>query len=214
MKPDQQSAKLLETIGNQPIIPIIEITNTDSAQLLASLFVEIKLPVIEVVLRTEQALEAISLMKQVPDCTVGAGSIFSRKMCRQAVEAGAEFIIAPGSTDQIIDECTSLSVPFLPGVCTATEAMYLRELGYRFMKFFPAEPAGGIHTLKALYGPLPDLCYCPTGGINSNNMLDYLSLNNVKCIGGSWIAPQDQIAQKNWSMIKAHATDAHDKLNV
>ncbi len=170
---------------------------------LAETFMDEGFNVIEVVLRTPNALEAIQEITQNTPCIVGAGSIVSIDDALKAKEAGASFGVSPGSTPELIDTCIELNLPYLPGAVTASEMMKLATQGIALMKFFPAEPAGGIPYLNSIMGPLPQLRFCPTGGVNEKNFIHYLNLDNVACVGGSWIAPTNLIDTENWDEISA-----------
>jgi 2-dehydro-3-deoxyphosphogluconate aldolase/(4S)-4-hydroxy-2-oxoglutarate aldolase len=147
-------------------------------------------------------------MAAVPGAQVGAGTVLSAHDAARARAAGAGFAVSPGATDTLIAACAAQGLPLLPGAATATEVMALLEKGYRTMKFFPAGPAGGPAMLKALGGPLPQVTFCPTGGVSPGNAADYLSLSNVACVGGSWVAPTEAMANGDWALIEALARDA------
>jgi 2-dehydro-3-deoxyphosphogluconate aldolase/(4S)-4-hydroxy-2-oxoglutarate aldolase len=137
-----------------------------------------------------------------------AGTVLDRRQVDEAVASGAKFLVSPGATPGLVAAARDCPVPFLPGVATAGEAMTLAEAGFAFLKFFPAEPAGGIAYLKALAAPLPNLRFCPTGGIGAGNAPDYLALTNVICVGGSWVAPHDALAARDWARITALSREA------
>ena len=153
--------------------------------------------VLEVTLRTEAALDAIRAMRaEVPEAIVGAGTVLSPEQLRSVAALGVAFAVSPGMTDLLLDAANDTSVPLLPGVATAGEVMRALDRGYRHLKFFPAEPAGGIPYLKALASPLPEARFCPTGGIDLQRAARYLALENVLCVGGSWLVPQDAMAER------------------
>ena len=185
-----------------PVIPVIIIEDARDAKPLAEALVAGGLPVLEVTLRTEAALEAIAVMSGVQGGVVGAGTVLNASDVRAAKDAGAEFAVSPGCTDALIDACEAAELPLLPGVSSAGEAMRALERGYDMLKFFPAEQAGGATFLKALASPLPQITFCPTGGVSPANALDYLKLPNVKCVGGSWVVSKDAIASKDWAAIE------------
>ena len=192
-----------------PVVPVMVIENLDDAVPLAKALVEGGLKVLEITLRTEPALQAIKAIKEaVPDAIVGAGTIINTETLQDSIEAGAEFIVTPGSTPSIIDAALASGVPILPGINTPSEAMVLLEKGITAMKFFPAEAAGGIPMLKSIAGPLPQIQFCPTGGVNPKNAPDYLALKNVACVGGSWMAPADLVNAGDWEEIKRRAHEA------
>ncbi len=179
-----------------------------SARPLAEALVAGGLPVLEVTLRTPAALAAIRAMAGVPGGVVGAGTLVTPGDVRAAVDAGATFGVSPGATDALLAACEAEGLPLLAGAATATEAMAMLERGYDVLKFFPAEAAGGAAALKAIGAPLPQIAFCPTGGVSPANADSYLSLPNVLCAGGSWVAPADKIAAGDWAGIEALARDA------
>lgn len=192
-----------------PVVPVMVIENLSDAVPLAKALVDGGLRVLEITLRTAPALEAIkAIKKSVPGAIVGAGTIINIETLQASIEAGAEFIVTPGSTPAIIDAAQAAGIPILPGVNTPSEAMALLEKGITEMKFFPAEAAGGIPMLKSIAGPLPQIQFCPTGGVNPKNASDYLALNNVACVGGSWMAPADLVNAGDWDEITRRALDA------
>lgn len=195
------SNRMINLVDRTSIIPIIEIEDTRHAVPLAETLFKAGISVIEVVLRTTNALEAIREIAQNTTCIVGAGSLVSVEDVIKAREAGASFGVSPGSTPALVDACMDLDFPYLPGAATASEMMTLAERGITMLKFFPAESSGGIPYLKAIMGPLPHLRFCPTGGVNESNFMDYLSLGNVACVGGSWIAPANSINNQDWEII-------------
>jgi 2-dehydro-3-deoxyphosphogluconate aldolase/(4S)-4-hydroxy-2-oxoglutarate aldolase len=164
--------------------------------------------VLEVTLRTPAALEAIAAMARVPGGVVGAGTVLTPEDVEAAKAAGARFAVAPGATPRLMDACEAADLPLLPGAATASEAMALLERGYDMLKFFPAEAAGGAKALKAIGAPLPQITFCPTGGVSPENAADYLSLPNTLCVGGSWVAPNDAVADGDWPRITALARKA------
>jgi len=189
-----------------PVIPVMVINNLEHAVPLAHALVEGGLKVLEITLRTPVALEAIrSIKAEVPNAIVGAGTIINIDTLNQAIDAGSEFLVSPGVTNSLINHAINSGVPILPGVATPSEAMKLMEKGITAMKFFPAEAAGGVPMLKSIGGPLPQITFCPTGGINPENAKQYLALNNVACIGGSWMAPANLVDAEDWDEIKKRA---------
>lgn len=161
------------------------------------------LPALEVTLRTPAAIEVIAEMTKVDGGIVGAGTVLTPTDAANAKTAGAQFAVSPGVTDLLLDSCEAVELPLLPGASTATEAMRLLERGYSVQKFFPAEAAGGAKFLKSLASPLPQIRFCPTGGVNLGNAMDYLSLPNVLCVGGSWVVPQNLIDAGDWEASQA-----------
>lgn len=191
-----------------PIIPVLVVEDVAAARPLAEALVAGGLTVLEVTLRTDAALEVIAEMAQVEGAIVGAGTVLSREDVDAALAVGAQFGVAPGATDMLLDAAEAGGLPLLPGAATASEAMRLLERGYDMLKFFPAAAAGGVPMLKSLGGPLPQVSFCPTGGISAANASDYLALDNVICAGGSWVAPGDLVAQGDWAGITALAAEA------
>lgn len=200
---------LVGLIGRVPVIPVLTIDDAERGLALARALHAGGLDVIEITLRTHAALQAIQLIaREIPTAIVGAGTVLEPLHGEDAIRAGAKFLVSPGMTPRLIHAAQSWRVPFLPGAVTASEAMALADLGYRVLKFFPAEPSGGAAALKALAGPLPDLRFCPTGGIDAGKAKSYLALPNVVCVGGSWIAPTDAVAKADWPAITKLASTA------
>jgi 2-dehydro-3-deoxyphosphogluconate aldolase/(4S)-4-hydroxy-2-oxoglutarate aldolase len=192
-----------------PVVPVVVVNDAETAVPLARALVSGGLPVIEITLRTAAALESIRrIAAEVPDAVVGAGTIRSAADVDAAVEAGSRFLVSPGTTPGLVDAMLASGVPFLPGVATASEAMTLFERGVHEMKFFPAEAAGGLPYLKSLGGPLPDVRFCPTGGITLSSAPSYLALSNVGCVGGSWLTPADALATGDYDRIEKLAAEA------
>lgn len=202
------SAKALEICKLAPIVPVLVVEDPAQAQPLAEALVKGGLPALEVTLRTPAALEVIAEMAKVPGGVVGAGTLLTPEDVRKAKDAGAKFGVSPGATDRLLDACEAEDLPLLPGVASASEAMRLLERGYSVMKFFPAEAAGGAAFLGSLASPLPQISFCPTGGVNPGNALSYLNLPNVICAGGSWVAPKAMVAEGDWAGIEALAREA------
>lgn len=191
-----------------PIIPVLVVDDTAHARPLAEALVAGGLPALEVTLRTPVALDVIRAMAEVPGGVVGAGTLVTPEDVRAAKAAGAQFGVSPGATDRLIAACEAEGMPLLPGAATASEAMALLEKGYEMLKFFPAEASGGAPAVKAIGAPLPQITFCPTGGVSPANARDYLSLSNVVCAGGSWVAPKPMVQDGDWSGIEALARDA------
>lgn len=191
-----------------PVVPVLVIHDVRHARPLAEALIAGGLPALEVTLRTPAALEAISVMAGVQGGHVGAGTLITPKDVRDAKKAGARFGVSPGATDALLDACEAEELPLLAGAATVTEVMRLFERGYDMLKFFPAEASGGAPALKAIAGPLPQITFCPTGGVSPQNSESYLSLGNVLCVGGSWVAPNDLIQAEKWDDIQALAKAA------
>lgn len=208
MTPETASQKAAEICLLAPVIPVLVIHDASIAADLARALVAGGLPALEITLRTPAALDAIREMAKVEGGVVGAGTLLTPDDVKAAVDAGALFGVSPGSTDRLLDAAEAADLPILPGAVTSTEAMHLLERGYTVQKFFPAEAAGGARALKALSGPLPQIRFCPTGGVTSANAETYLGLPNTICVGGSWVAPQDRIDARDWATIEALAREA------
>ena len=192
-----------------PVMPVVVVQEAESAVPLARALVAGGLPGIEVTLRTPAALEAIErIAAEVPEAVVGAGTVVTPGQARAAAGAGARFLVSPGGTDALASAMADTGLPFLPGVSTVSEAMALLERGVSEMKFFPAEAAGGAAFLKSLTGPLPQVRFCPTGGITADSAPAYLALPNVGCVGGSWLTPADAVASGDWERITGLARRA------
>jgi 2-dehydro-3-deoxyphosphogluconate aldolase/(4S)-4-hydroxy-2-oxoglutarate aldolase len=208
MTPSEQSARALDLCRMAPVIPVLVIHDLAHARPLAEALVAGGLPVLEVTLRTEVALQAIAAMAEVTGAVVGAGTVLGAAQMQAAKAAGARFAVSPGATPSLIDAARAEGVPLLPGAQTCSEVMTLLELGYSVQKFFPAEAIGGADALKSIGGPLPQVTFCPTGGITLGRAPDYLRLSNVECVGGSWVAPAGALAKGDWDAITALARDA------
>ncbi len=206
--PLQSSMRASEICALAPIVPVIVIENLDHARPLAEALVAGGLPALEVTLRTEVAIEAIAEMAQVEGGVVGAGTLLTSVDVAAAVEAGAQFGVSPGATDRLLDAALEAGLPMLPGAATASEVMALLEKGYTVQKFFPAEASGGAPALKSIGAPIPQVSFCPTGGITPQNAPTYLSLPNVVCAGGSWVAPKALMEAGDWDGITALAKAA------
>lgn len=191
-----------------PIVPVLVVDDAAHARPLAEALVAGGLPALEVTLRTPAALDVIRAMADVPGGVVGAGTLVTPEDVRAAKEAGAQFGVSPGATETLIAACEAEGLPLLPGAASASEAMRLLELGYDMLKFFPAEAAGGAPALKAIGAPLAQITFCPTGGVSPANARDYLSLPNVVCAGGSWVAPKPMVQAGDWAGIEALAREA------
>ena len=187
------------------VMPVIEIDNAGLALSLVEALMAGGINVIEITLRTPQALAAIEAVASVPDLHVGAGTLLSAADVLDAKNAGATFGVSPGSTAELIAACKKEALPFLPGAATPSEVANLKSHGFEVQKFFPAEAAGGVPMLKAISGPMQDIQFCPTGGVSPDNARNYLSLPNVICVGGSWVASRKLIADQNWKQIEENA---------
>ncbi len=194
--------KIIEVLQISPIVPVVVIEDIKDAVPLAQSLIEGGIPIIEVTLRSSCALEAIELIaKNVPKMRVGAGTILNPTQLEQAQNRGAEFLISPGLTPSILEHAKKKDMPLIPGVSSSSEVMQALELGYNALKFFPAEYCGGVKLLNAFNGPFKGVKFCPTGGISADNMRSYLNLENVLCVGGSWLTPKNLIQNKEWDKI-------------
>ncbi|MBL8534714.1 MAG: bifunctional 4-hydroxy-2-oxoglutarate aldolase/2-dehydro-3-deoxy-phosphogluconate aldolase [Betaproteobacteria bacterium] len=192
-----------------PVIPVIVVDDVTHAAPLARALVAGGLSVLEVTLRTAAALEAVRIMRDaVPEAVVGVGTVLNAGQLDQAHAAGAAFAVSPGTTEQLLQAALDHPVPLLPGASTVSEAMRLRELGFRHLKFFPAEASGGVRFLSSLASVIADLRFCPTGGVTPQNAPSYLALPNVLCVGGSWMIPRDRVAAEDWTGITSLAAEA------
>ncbi|MFT4700613.1 MAG: 2-dehydro-3-deoxyphosphogluconate aldolase/(4S)-4-hydroxy-2-oxoglutarate aldolase [Yoonia sp.] len=208
MTPQDASKAAADICGLAPVIPVLVVDDADIAQDLAKALVAGGLPALEVTLRTPAALDVIREMATVAGGVVGAGTLLTPKDVEDAKAAGATFGVSPGATDRLLDACEANNLPLLPGIATASEAMRLLERGYWVQKFFPAEANGGAPALKGIGGPIPQVKFCPTGGVSLKSAANYLSLSNTLCVGGSWVAPKDLIMAKDWAGITMLAAEA------
>lgn len=205
----EKTQALISILKMQPVVPVLVIKDLAHAVPLARALVAGGLKAIEITLRTPVALQAIrAVANEVEGAVPGAGTVLNAAQYHQAVEAGSQFIVSPGTTLELLDVARKSSVPLLPGAATPSEVMALREEGYEVLKFFPAEQAGGAAYLKSLSSPLTGTLFCPTGGITPDNARDYLSLPNVVCVGGSWVAPTALVEAGDWEGITRLATEA------
>jgi len=203
------SAEIERILRLSPVMPVVVIEEAEIAPQLARAFVRGGIRVVEITLRTPAALAAIeAVARHVPEIAVGAGTVLSAQDLTAAAGAGATFAISPGATPAMLSAATSVTIPYLPAVATASELMEGLAAGYQCFKFFPAGPAGGIAMLKAFSGPFPQARFCPTGGITQDSVKSYLDLPNVLCAGGSWLSPADALAARDWKRIEALAARA------
>lgn len=205
----QQPAELMALT---PVVPVIVIEDIEDAIPLANALVAAGITLLEVTLRSSAAIAAIKLLReQLPNVSVGAGTVTNPDELKAVEDAGAQFAISPGITEELLKAGAAGRIPLIPGLATVSELMLAKSLGYSHLKFFPAEAAGGTAMLNSIGGPFPDIKFCPTGGIHQDNFKDYLALPNVLCVGGSWILPKKAIQAKDWKSITAIASHAiHD----
>jgi 2-dehydro-3-deoxyphosphogluconate aldolase/(4S)-4-hydroxy-2-oxoglutarate aldolase len=203
------SISALDVMRDAPVIPVIVLHDVKDAVPLARALVAGGIRMLEVTLRTREALECIEVIaKEVPEAVAGAGTIRSAADAQASALAGAKFGVSPGYTRAVGKACHDLGLPLLPGVATGSEIMLAQEDGFTELKFFPAVQAGGLAMLKAWQGPFGDVKFCPTGGVHAGNAHEFLALSNVACVGGSWIVPTDAIAAGDWGRIEALAREA------
>ncbi|MCX7299245.1 MAG: bifunctional 4-hydroxy-2-oxoglutarate aldolase/2-dehydro-3-deoxy-phosphogluconate aldolase [Rhodobacterales bacterium] len=208
MTPEQASTETSRLCGLAPVVPVLVIDDASRAEGLARALVAGGLLALEVTLRTPAALDAIRAMSIVPGGVVGAGTLLTPQDVEAAKAAGATFGVSPGATDPLLDACEANDLPLLAGCSTPSEVMRLLSRGYTVAKFFPAEANGGVPMLKAWGAPLPQMRFCPTGGVSLKNASDYLALPNVLCVGGSWVAPAHLVKAQDWSAITTLAAEA------
>ncbi|WP_369309691.1 bifunctional 4-hydroxy-2-oxoglutarate aldolase/2-dehydro-3-deoxy-phosphogluconate aldolase [Providencia rettgeri] len=199
-----------ETVLKQgPVVPVIVIKKIEQAVPLAKALVKGGINVLEVTLRTECAIEAIRLIaKEVPEAIVGAGTVINTKQLMEVSQAGAQFAISPGLTEELLAAAVKGNIPLIPGISTVSELMLGLDYGLKEFKFFPAEANGGVKALKAIAGPFSQVRFCPTGGISLTNYRDYLALDSVLCIGGSWLVPEEALSTGNYEKITQLAQEA------
>lgn len=208
MSPAQQ-AEILSVMRLAPAIPVLTVKDAEDGVAQARALVAGGLPAIEVTLRTPGALAAIRAIRdRVPGAVVGAGTILTPEQIGEACAAGARFLVSPGASARLAQAAAAAPAPFLPGAATASEAIALIELGFRALKFFPAEASGGVKLLASLAGPLPELRFCPTGGIDLAKAPAYLALANVVCVGGSWMLPKAALATGDFAIVERLAREA------
>jgi 2-dehydro-3-deoxyphosphogluconate aldolase/(4S)-4-hydroxy-2-oxoglutarate aldolase len=206
---EQKQQQVESLMRLAPVIPVVIIDDARNAVPMARALVAGGIPTIEVTLRTSAALDAIrAIAAEVEGAMVGCGTALTARDLEAARQAGARFAVSPGTSPRLLDAADDCELPLLPGVATASEAMALLERGYRHLKFFPAVPAGGTKLLGAWASPLPQIRFCPTGGISLTSATDFLALPNVLCVGGSWLTPADKLASGDWSGIELLAREA------
>lgn len=206
---EQKQQQIEATMRLAPVIPVVVINDAKSAVPMARALVAGGTPAIEVTLRTPAALDAIrAIAAEVDGAVIGVGTVLTAGHLEAARQAGARFAVSPGISPHLLDAADDSDLPLLPGAATASEVMAMLERGYRHLKFFPAVPAGGHKLLGAWASPLPQVRFCPTGGISLTNAADFLKLPNVICVGGSWLTPADKLAAGDWDAIELLAREA------
>ena len=199
----------IDLASHGPVIPVIVIDRAELAVPMARALLEGGVRVLEITLRTSAALAAIkAIARALPEAIVGAGTVRTTADAQAARSAGARFAVSPGCTPGVVSACHEAGLPLLPGAATASEVMLAAEMGFSFLKFFPASAAGGAAMLKAWASPFADIAFCPTGGITAASAADYLALPNVKVVGGSWLTPADALGSGDWARITRLAREA------
>lgn len=198
-----------ELFAMGPIVPVLVINKVEDALPIAEALLAANIKVLEVTLRTPAALDVISIIaKELPEAVVGSGTVTNRQQYQQSIDAGAKFAISPGLTKDLLKAGNEGEIALIPGISSISDLMDASDLGYDHLKFFPAEASGGVNAIKSIGGPFPDITFCPTGGINLNNVRDYLALSNVACCGGSWLVPNSAVENKNWAEITKLSKEA------
>ncbi|KTC82349.1 bifunctional 4-hydroxy-2-oxoglutarate aldolase/2-dehydro-3-deoxy-phosphogluconate aldolase [Legionella cherrii] len=196
-----------------PVIPVVVIKEIEHAVPLATALFSGGIQVLEVTLRTPIALDAIKVLTETfPDALIGAGTVTTPEQLEQVANLGAKFALSPGKTQELLAAGCHSTIPFIPGISSVSELMEGLVMGYTHFKFFPATAAGGVNMLRAMQGPFPQAKFCPTGGINEVNFVDFLALSNVSCVGGSWLVPEEAIKKGNWSSITELALAARQSV--
>jgi 2-dehydro-3-deoxyphosphogluconate aldolase/(4S)-4-hydroxy-2-oxoglutarate aldolase len=198
-----------DVFSQGPVVPVLVIEKVEDALPIAIALMEGGINVLEVTLRTDAALAVIeTIAKELPEAYIGAGTVTNRDQLKAVTDAGAKFAISPGLTADLLNAGREGSIPLIPGISNISDLMKANDAGYDHLKFFPAEAAGGVKALKSIGGPFPNTVFCPTGGIGPDNYKEYLALSNVRCVGGSWVAPNDAIENKQWHILTTLAKKA------
>ena len=207
--PSEPSLSGTSLLSRVPVVPVVVVDDLAHAVPVARALVAGGLPVIELTLRTPVALDAIrAIASEVPEILIGAGTIVTPGQAKEARDAGAQFLVSPGSTPTLLGAMADTGLPFLPGTATVSEVLAVLEAGYNELKFFPAEASGGAAFLKSIAAPVPAARFCPTGGITAASAASYLALPNVGCVGGSWLTPADALATGDWDRVARLASEA------
>jgi 2-dehydro-3-deoxyphosphogluconate aldolase/(4S)-4-hydroxy-2-oxoglutarate aldolase len=203
-----------DLMATGPLVPVLVINDVAHALPIAEALLAADIKVLEITLRTEAALGAIeTIAKNLPEAIVGSGTVTNRRMLQQSADAGSQFAISPGLTSDLLAAGKEGNVALLPGISTISELMTGLDHGYDHFKFFPAESNGGPSAIKSIGGPLPNVRFCPTGGISLNNIKNYLALSNVMCCGGSWLVTPEIVANKDWAQITKLAKESLAYIN-
>mgnify|MGYP000883653371 FL=1 len=199
----EHQARAIELLGAAGILPVVTVHTLDQARAVSAALLEGGLPAIELTLRTPVAMDALALLKrELPDVVVGAGTVLTVDQMQQAIDAGADFLVTPGTPAHMADALAGAPLPVVPGAATPTELLALHARGFQVCKLFPATAVGGLPLIKGIAGPMPDLKLCPTGGITESNAADFLEQPNVICIGGSWMVPASWIGNGEWDKVR------------
>jgi 2-dehydro-3-deoxyphosphogluconate aldolase / (4S)-4-hydroxy-2-oxoglutarate aldolase len=202
-----------EVLNVSPIIPVVAIEDADKAVDLAHALIEGGINIIEVTLRTNQAMQAMeNIVKNVPEMILGAGTVINAEQYDKVCDLGAQFVISPGYTKMLLEYTRKTNIPLIPGVATASEIMGAMDFGLNTFKLFPANIVGGVDAIKSFSGPFNDAMFCPTGGVNEDNLQDYLNLCNVGCVGGTWLASKKLIQNEEFDLIKRNCKEALAKI--
>jgi 2-dehydro-3-deoxyphosphogluconate aldolase/(4S)-4-hydroxy-2-oxoglutarate aldolase len=200
-----------DVFAQGPVVPVLVVNDVAHAVPMAEALIEGGIKVLEVTLRTPAALDVISeIATKLPDAVIGAGTVTNPHQLQQVIDAGAKFAISPGLTSRLLEAGAKSDIALIPGIASISELMLGLDFGYTHFKFFPAEASGGVKALKAISGPFPDVVFCPTGGISPANYLDYLALPSIRCVGGSWLVPEDALKSGDWQRITDLAKQAVD----
>lgn len=206
---DKWQMSSAEVFDAGPVVPVLVVNDVAHAVPLAHALMEGGIKVLEVTLRTDAALGVIeTIAKEVPDALIGAGTVTNAQQLKMVTDAGAKFAISPGLTSELLTAGMDGSIPLIPGISSTSNVMTAQDHGYQYLKFFPAEASGGIKAIKSISGPFADVVFCPTGGIGPANYRDYLALKSVRCVGGSWLAPESALENQEWSKITQLAKEA------
>ncbi|MEC7553055.1 MAG: bifunctional 4-hydroxy-2-oxoglutarate aldolase/2-dehydro-3-deoxy-phosphogluconate aldolase [Pseudomonadota bacterium] len=194
--------KILDAIKDKPIVPVLTIYNLDHAVPLADAFAEAEINTLEITFRSEHAATAIEKIKtERPEMIIGAGTVIDLQNCHTAIDCGSDFVVTPGITEELLTALSNMPITAIPGITSVSEAMDTFEKGFTYQKLFPASIAGGPSFLKSIFAPLPQINFMPSGGISQKNASDYLSLNNVFCVCGTWMVNKEMVAQESWGQL-------------
>lgn len=209
---NQPLSQILETVQ---VLPVLTVDSPDQAVQLCKALHNGGINAVEITLRTSAALESLRVVKQeLPELIVSAGTVTNARQVAAVVDAGVDFGVSPASTPNLLNSINEAGLPFIPGVASPSEAMAAAELGFKQLKLFPATAVGGLKLLKSIAAPLPEISFCPTGGLNQDNFIEFLNLTNVYCVGGSWMVNSDTLNAGDWSAITAAAQQVTDAINA